>query len=63
MHMEVCCDRRKNVGYLWAIEHGATQILDMEDDVQLKAAGLPTMTDMEHYMYNASGEPSIRALC
>ena len=46
------------MGYLWAIERGATQILDIEDGVRLKGAGLAaSLAGMEHYTYNTTSAP------
>ncbi len=47
--------RRKNLGYLWAIQHGATVVYETDDDNELKSAQPPTLANLEYYVYNASG--------
>lgn len=54
----VSCDRRKNIGYLYAIQHGATEVYETDDDNELKSPEtlrLPTFEGMEYYVYNATG--------
>ena len=50
--------RRKNLGYLFAIEHGATTVYETDDDNELKfirPPTLPSFSSMEYYVYNATG--------
>ena len=50
--------RRKNIGYLYAIEHGATQVYETDDDNELIAKQplmLPTFEGLQYYVYNATG--------
>lgn len=44
------------MGYLWAIQHGATQIYETDDDNELKNDQPPSLSNLEYYVYNASGE-------
>ncbi|CAL5224033.1 g6654 [Coccomyxa viridis] len=49
---------RKNIGYLYAIEHGATQVYETDDDNELIAKQplkLPTFEGLQYYVYNATG--------
>ena len=51
--------RRKNLGYLFAIEHGATTVYETDDDNELKfitPPTLPSFNGMEFYVYNSTGE-------
>ena len=52
--IDVCC-RRKNLGYLWAIQHGATLVYETDDDNVLRLPEPVLMDDMEFYVYNTSG--------
>ena len=50
--------RRKNIGYLYAIEQGATQVYETDDDDELISTdplNMPTFAAMEYIVYNASG--------
>lgn len=46
--------RRKNVGYLWAIEHGAEEVYETDDDNLLLRDTVPTFRDLEYYVFNRS---------
>jgi hypothetical protein len=51
--------RRKNLGYLFAIEHGATNIYDADEDNHIKYQDPPTLPSFQHleyYVYNATGD-------
>lgn len=48
--------RRKNLGYLWAIQHGATQVYETDDDNELKLDEPPSLSNLKYYVYNASGK-------
>ena len=47
--------RRKNLGYLWAPQHGATLVYETDDDNVLRTPEPATMDGMEFYVYNATG--------
>ena len=47
--------RRKNLGYLWALQHGATLVYETDDDNVLRTPEPATMDGMEFYVYNATG--------
>lgn len=51
--LAVC--RRKNLGYLWAIQHGATQVYETDDDNELKLDEPPALSGLNYYVYDASG--------
>lgn len=44
--------RRKNVGYLWAIEHGATEVYETDDDNLLLKDTVPTFDGLQYYVFN-----------
>ncbi|EIE18111.1 hypothetical protein COCSUDRAFT_49414 [Coccomyxa subellipsoidea C-169] len=46
---------RKNLGYLWAIQHGATQVYETDDDNELKLDEPPALSGLSYYVYDASG--------
>lgn len=54
--VEFTAGRRKNLGYLWAIQHGATKVYETDDDNELKSDDLPSLLSSEYYVYNVSGE-------
>ena len=47
-------DRRKNLGYLWAIQHGATEIYETDDDNELITPDLPSFEGLQLYTYNST---------
>lgn len=48
--------RRKNIGYLWAIENGATQIYELDDVDVRKVDAIPSLSQLRFYTYNTTGE-------
>lgn len=48
--------RRKNIGYLWAIENGATQIYEFNDLDTRKIDAIPSLSQLRFYTYNTTGE-------
>jgi hypothetical protein len=48
--------RRKNLGYLWAIQHGAQEVYETDDDNELITADLPTFDGLETYVYNVTNQ-------
>ncbi len=44
--------RRKNLGYLWAIEHGADEVYETDDDNLLLSDIVPTFDNLEYYVFN-----------
>jgi hypothetical protein len=48
--------RRKNLGYLWAIQNGAQQVYETDDDNELITAYLPTFDGLQAYVYNGTNQ-------
>ncbi len=46
--------RRKNLGYLWAIQHGAEELYETDDDNEPVNNLLPNL-DNGYYVYNGTG--------
>lgn len=46
--------RRKNLGYLWAIQHGAEELYETDDDNEPVNNALPNL-DNGYYVYNGTG--------
>ena len=55
--------RRKNIGYLWAIEHGAKTVYETDDDNILKVDEPASMWGMDFYVYNSTGAPPCAPAC
>ena len=49
-----CCCRRKNLGYLWAIQHGAEELYETDDDNEPVNNMLPNLNN-GYYVYNGTG--------
>ena len=47
-------NRRKNLGYLWAIQHGAKELYETDDDNEPVNGTLPNL-DNGYYVYNGTG--------
>jgi len=65
----ICCStqcsndcRRRNLGYLWAIQHGATHIYETDGESKVRTNGLLNLSHMKYYVYNVSGEKLLRPL-
>ncbi len=48
--------RRKVIGYLWAVEHGATEIYEIDDVDMREVDAIPSLLQLEFYTYNTTGE-------
>jgi hypothetical protein len=48
--------RRKNLGYLWAIQHGAQKIYETDDDNELVTTDLPSFEGLQTYVYNGANQ-------
>ena len=55
--------RRKNIGYLWAIEHGAKTVYETDDDNILKVDEPASMQGMDFYVYNSTGRTPCSLAC
>ena len=48
--------RRKIIGYLWAIQNGATEIYEIDDADVLEVDSIPSLSQLKFYTYNTTGE-------